>query len=656
MRTLPATLLAAQKQPSRCPYLKVEAFDRMAGVARLYFQRLYTGSEPDYYHAVTMPGDGSLIRARLDATTYGISLQRVVNPGPDSNFSAWTGHGTSSAGAAIALCSRGANVLFFCVGTDQRTIYWKESTDYGATFGDWAQVLVAPSAVTWMAVDLSLAGVVALFFVSVATVYVTVRSGGVWGSASAWTNTLASVSGLATAYDGDWDLAVAGQDSAGDVKVWTCIYGDGGAQPIGTWSALAEVTRASAGSPVSFRATSLDQPDVFRLFFVEKHTGSQSYQRPQWSHSLASASFQDNLWREPVPFNLDAEYGLALTSGQSYAWLSCPSGVWRAPLTPPYQELTADVLSLRAGTRPNSGRLRIELRNDDGRHNSVGLGALRAGSELAVSPGYYTSAGAQASAGPSYWVAAWEHVSGEGQSRLVVHAVDGWGLLARWRARRQYRWAASEASVLSQLHSVFARAGLEVVAPGPSSTLTGFAPAFTISPGESGAEAARRLLALVPDVLYFRGGQAYLRVPSASDPTDYAYGTDHPLFAGHYRTGDWPVNRTQVYGAGVVAEYFSWDSIDQVQDRLRQIHDLNLTTLSQAQDRAQTEGQRAERETLGGEIVAPVNCGQELYDVIEVTDARAGLSAARRRVTGLGLEYSATGRPAYRQRLELGGV
>ncbi|MDO8615527.1 MAG: hypothetical protein Q7T33_07280 [Dehalococcoidia bacterium] len=48
--------------------------------------------------------------------------------------------------------------------------------------------------------------------------------------------------------------------------------------------------------------------------------------------------------------------------------------------------------------------------------------------------------------------------------------------------------------------------------------------------------------------------------------------------------------------------------------------------------------------------------GQELYDVIEVTDAGAGLAAARRRVLGLELRYATGESPAYEQRLALGGV
>jgi hypothetical protein len=65
MRQLSATLLATQKASSHIPYVKVEAKNTIAGVVRYDWSRLYTGAEDDYYHAVTMPGDGSLIRVRI---------------------------------------------------------------------------------------------------------------------------------------------------------------------------------------------------------------------------------------------------------------------------------------------------------------------------------------------------------------------------------------------------------------------------------------------------------------------------------------------------------------------------------------------------------------------------------------------------------------
>ena len=104
----------------------------------------------------------------------------------------------------------------------------------------------------------------------------------------------------------DWNLAICGQDSAGKYKVWTCVYGDGYSQSPGTWSSLAELTVASPGSNIEFRCPYVNFPDVFRIFFVEKYSGTASYSRALWSHSLATAEFISNLWREPVPFNLSS--------------------------------------------------------------------------------------------------------------------------------------------------------------------------------------------------------------------------------------------------------------------------------------------------------------------------------------------------------------
>lgn len=63
----------------------------------------------------------------------------------------------------------------------------------------------------------------------------------------------------------------------------------------------------------------------------------------------------------------------------------------------------------------------------------------------------------------------------------------------------------------------------------------------------------------------------------------------------------------------------------------------------------------AEIESVDGEISVPVNCGQQLYDVIAVTDSKAGLVGEKKRVLGLSLLYD----PAhgeYMQRLALGAV
>jgi hypothetical protein len=659
LRTLSTTLLAAQKSSARFPYVRVEVKERVGRVIRLNWTRLYSGSEPDFYHAATMPGDGSLLRARVDSSDYQLYYQRVANPGPGSDFSAWSSFGPVSSLSGITLASSGATVLLFYVGPAFKTIYCRESTDYGQSFGSPAVVASADSVVGWLAAALNGQSVVALFYSVDGTVYVVKRSVGTWGSPSGWSNSLALVSGLGVVYQGDWNLAVAGQPASGgsgNCGLWTCIYGDGYCQPAGNWSVLKEVIGAGSGSAMEFCCPYLDLPDVFRLFLVEKYTGTQSYSRPLWSHSPPGADFINNLWREPVPFDLSSSYGLALAHSSSQAWLSMPSGVWRSPISQATLDISADLIELSLREVTFGGKARLEFRNDDGRYGGIGSGGyavIRKGSEVAISPGYRTSAGVEVSLGPAYWISGWQYTSSAGSARFVLEAENGWGLLEAWRARRQFKWAAGQKNILQLLMFILARAGLELTVLSSSSALNNSYPAFALYPGESGALAVRRLLALVPDVLFFRGGCGYIRNPQASDSSNYSYGTGHAVIEGLYASLAQQANRVQVYGSGLMAESFVWSEINDTFDRLRQVHDLNLDSLNKAQQRAEAELRQAQIAATGGEITVPLNCGQELYDVIDITDVRAGLSQAKRRVLGLTWHY-VPARGRCEQRLLLG--
>jgi hypothetical protein len=57
--------------------------------------------------------------------------------------------------------------------------------------------------------------------------------------------------------------------------------------------------------------------------------------------------------------------------------------------------------------------------------------------------------------------------------------------------------------------------------------------------------------------------------------------------------------------------------------------------VAEAQQRGEAYLRQAEMETTSGGIRIPVNCGQQLYDAIDITDSRAGLSAEKKRVLGL---------------------
>ncbi len=664
MRELTSTLLDAQKQAAAVPYVKIAAVNKIAGVVRQDWARLYTGSEPDYYHALTMPADGSCIRVRitLPADSRKLYRQRVTSPGPGSDFSQWTYTSQYNA-VVVAAASLGTEVSIFWINTS-REVSRIKSTDYGASWSSPQIIDYSPTtAIYGLAAAYKPGGDLAIFFADQSTLYVKKYVSGQWQSKAAWDKTTGNLSGVSCIYDGDWNLMVAGKDSSGNFKLWSLVYGDGGAVPAGNWSALKEIAAAPSGGNFEYRQPFLDRTDVYHCFYIEKYTGSEAYNRPFRSHAIPGTSYADGLWREPAPFNLSSEYGLAMAHDGNYGWLSSPAGVWRAPLAVQSLDLTADVISARQETGETDGSLIAELRNDDGRYAAPGqdsLAVLDIGGQLEFSPGYVTAAGIESSAGLSYCLESYENTSASGKASLVLRAVDGWAALVEWKARHQFRWnkTTDDTNVLGIISFILARAGLKLEVKSQSAVITGFYPDFTVNPEDNGREVILKLLSFVPDVIYIEGNKAYLVNPSASDSPVYSYGDVHPIFEGNYRRAGMKTNRVQVegYDTGMIlADSFAWDEIDRIYDRLRQVEDRDINTVAEAQQRGQAHLREAEIEAEGGSIIIPVNCGQQLYDVIAVTDARAGLDAEKKRVLGIVLGYYPR-RGEYRQRLQLGAV
>ncbi|GAI29433.1 unnamed protein product, partial [marine sediment metagenome] len=168
-----------------------------------------------------------------------------------------------------------------------------------------------------------------------------------------------------------------------------------------------------------------------------------------------------------------------------------------------------------------------------------------------------------------------------------------------------------------------------------STALVNQYPAFTINPGESGLTAVKRLLSMVPDVIFFVRDTAYLKNPLAADSSQYAYGTDHAIIEANYRELAQESNRAQVFGEGVFTEDWDWDEIALVHDRLAQASDINIDSTTKAHHRGAAILRGADIEGIDGHILVPMNCGQDLFDVISITSPQAGLNASKRRVISL---------------------
>jgi len=353
---------------------------------------------------------------------------------------------------------------------------------------------------------------------------------------------------------------------------------------------------------------------------------------------------------------------MAMAHHGDYGWLSTSYGVWRAELAEESLDLTADILSLKQEIGESQGRLTVELRNDDGRYASLPA-PLDIGGQVEVSLGYVTAQGNEVSPGQTFTLEACEYTSSGGKASFLLYTFDAWHQIGIWRARHQLRWnkASNQMSVRDILAFVLARVGLKLEVKSQSAVITSYYPDFAIHSDNRGDIIIRRLLSFVPDVLFIEGSKAYIINLQSSDSSVYSYGQAHTIFEGRYREEAWEMNRIQVEGYDPVAEEpilvdsFSWSQIAKLYDRLNQLEDRNIDTVARAEQRGEAYLRAAEIESAGGAIRIPVNCGQQLYDVIDITDSRAGLSAAKKRVLGLTLVYNPR-RGEYEQRLSLGAV
>jgi hypothetical protein len=151
------------------------------------------------------------------------------------------------------------------------------------------------------------------------------------------------------------------------------------------------------------------------------------------------------------------------------------------------------------------------------------------------------------------------------------------------------------------------------------------------------------------------GSTLTIRYPQASDASEYAYGTDHAIVHGSYREESPATNRVRVIGAAVSNEAFDFAEIEALGERIDQVFDINLTTASSAADRASYELRAAEVRSHGDELLmSGVNCGQDLFDVVSLTDPQAGLENVKRRVLALSWRYSTGEQPHYDMTLTLG--
>ena len=166
----------------------------------------------------------------------------------------------------------------------------------------------------------------------------------------------------------------------------------------------------------------------------------------------------------------------------------------------------------------------------------------------------------------------------------------------------------------------------------------------------------------MPDFVYWEQKKPYLKQLAADEASDYTYGTpaNHVIIAGRYGVRTPAHNHIEVFAAmdwysiptfGDEADY---DEIDLVGHRLQKVYDYSYTSDAECDARAVAQLRKHNATTKRGQITTLPNVGLQLFDVITVTDARAGISSELYRVRGIEETFDTTKHPpTFQQRIEL---
>jgi hypothetical protein len=659
VRSLSGSLQAAQRSTSRRPYLRVLASDRFANVRRLRPTSWYTGSEVEGPHAAVCGNDNSLNRLRIEANT--LYHSRVTSPGSGSTYSSWTSFRTVTRLCAITRFN--AEVVAYAVDNATPTqVYTNGSLDNGATWSGWVLAFTHTATVEHIAAATTPGGTQLCAVVSGGQIHVRKRTAGAWGGASTLTDAAHTVVTCGMDHSGDWHIIYTATVTAtGNKVVRQVIHGDGFEIGIGTWGTPTTLAEYAASASITPSWPFIDKPDVNRLTYRLQFTGATAYDRTFHSNQTPSGLFSQSLWREPAPTAVDSDYGLALSVNSSHLFLTSARHVLALALADNQVDITADVLAATLRYDPESPRASaLVLNNRAGTYDTLPA-PLSKGCQIAVSPGYYNSSGVAeySSGGPLWWVEDVVHdfTNNPHTVTLVLAPLARW--LQRWTAPRPYKQTAVVSQILT---SLFARVGFEFAGSGASSLSSSLSLPLAFPAGRDGLAAVRSLLARIPDVLETAGEFGFINEPLAGDtPAEtFAWQTasTHPVAAARYSDALRPSAHIRVIGGAAADQVgealyigeaeLAYASPDPTADR--QLSAVQAGTVAAGIAR---KYEIAQRDDL---LIAPVHCGLEANDVIAVTDARIGLSAAPRRVKRFTLHYTRgpRGKARYDHEIALG--
>ena len=683
MKTLSSTLLAHQKGAIRIPAVSVVARDERFGMPILRWTRWYTGIEADAPHAACVLANGSLFRVRNDAGT--VRYQLVTNPASGSVYSTWTSLGAVAvAGSGVCCATDGTNLSFVYVRTGGLRMRYYRSTDSGATFSANADVIAVDETATisWCAMAAKAGGgtnAFRLFWNRGASDLrrSTSTAGATWSAATTHSlvANVASFSGMGACWDDDYQLIVTALEAtSNDLVVLGYVLGDGGRVASGTLAGPVEIQRADAGSGI----TALKSPscgsygDTVIATWSEKETANVAYTRTYAATSEKGIACE-GYFSEPYPLESQSAFGPCITTYAGLtSWFLCETaGVWNAATAASSSDLSSRVMSLSATLTERSALLLLTLENHDAAVTpslpSVVFPGLAVGGAIVVQPGYGSAPGQAAEYGVTfcYQVERIDLVRDrQGRSVAEIRAGGVWERAHATQARQALSVAAGVAGNRALLfRRALSRAGGVRIRPGtggraPSADwTTDHAPGLMVQPGAAWAGVADDLLEAEAESLYYDGYDVFVRSMNTGDSSDYTYSNsgDHPLRELAVTLTGPGVSWFRAVGPDRYTDAYSQADIDSFGPRLERRREYDGGTNLKVGEYAAAGVARGRWGRQRGILTVPWNAGQELGDVVTVSDALVGIAATNYRVLAIHCEYDRV-RARYDAILTLGAL
>lgn len=316
-------------------------------------------------------------------------------------------------------------------------------------------------------------------------------------------------------------------------------YSRAGEKGTGNWEAVSNIAAARAIDNLDLDAPFICKPSGAPPILSAIKIAERWFFRLQPGGTTNDYFYLDE-WYKAHKEAGSCTYGLALASDGTYLWGTRINEVWRTKLpgscwdtptigTGPNASSQAipqaDILDLEETIRDfDTSELKVTLDNSAGTYSSLPGTHIKRGSQVELAIGYRAPTDELAAAN-KYFIEDYTYDRAPNQAAVTLYCIDAWGLLEQYviPGYQEYNLMSDTHSVYDLISKLMACIGGTLTYVSRSTAITSTYPKLELQPGETGAGLLRRLLELVPDVIYFNGLTGYIVYPQDTDQPCYSY-------------------------------------------------------------------------------------------------------------------------------------